>query len=102
MILLFYVDHCLMFSPSKDKIDKLYASLQEYFRIEYDGDLNKYLGIYLECLPDVPIYLSQPYLNLFRSIASVISPMIEIFMELPIGFVVEGGDTLDNGFSDYH
>ena len=33
MVLLFYVDDCLIFSPSKDKIDELYASLQENFKI---------------------------------------------------------------------
>ena len=30
-ILLFYVGGFLIFSPSKDKIDNVYASLQEYF-----------------------------------------------------------------------
>ena len=34
-----------MFIPSKDKIDKLYASFQVYFNIEDYGELNKYLGI---------------------------------------------------------
>ena len=28
-----YVYDCLIFSPSKDKIDDFYASLQEYFNI---------------------------------------------------------------------
>ena len=41
-----------MFSPSKDKIDEVYDSLQEYFKIEYDGDLNKYLVIDLDLRPD--------------------------------------------------
>ena len=51
-----------MFSPSKDKIDILYASHKEYFNIEDDGELNKYLGVELYCLPDVSIHLGQPYL----------------------------------------
>ena len=45
MVLLFYVNFCLMFIPSKDKIDGVYASLQEYFNIEDDEELKKYLGI---------------------------------------------------------
>ena len=44
MVLLFYVDECLMLSPSKDEIDEVYISLQSYFKIEDDEDLNKYLG----------------------------------------------------------
>ena len=37
-----------MLSTSKDNIDEVYASLQVYFKIEDDGDLNKYLVIDLE------------------------------------------------------
>ena len=48
MVLLFYVDDCLMFSPSKDKIYEVYASLHADFKIEDDGELNKYLGIDLD------------------------------------------------------
>ena len=33
MVLLFYIDDFLMFSPSKDKIDDLYTSIQEDFKI---------------------------------------------------------------------
>ena len=33
MVLLFNVDDCLMFSPYKDKIDELYASIKEDFNI---------------------------------------------------------------------
>ena len=60
MVLLFYVDDCLMFSPYKDKIDEVYASLQEYFKIEDDRELNKYLGIDLYHHPDGSIHLMQP------------------------------------------
>ena len=28
MVILFYVDYCQIFSPYKDKIDEVYASLQ--------------------------------------------------------------------------
>ena len=34
-----------MFSPYKDKIDEVHASPQSDFKIEYDGELNKYIGI---------------------------------------------------------
>ena len=61
--LLFYVDYCLVFSPFKDKIDEVYASLQEYFKIKYDRYINKYLGIDMDLLPDGSIHLSQPYLT---------------------------------------
>ena len=36
-VILFYVDDCLMFSPSKDKIDDVYTSLQADLNIEYNG-----------------------------------------------------------------
>ena len=60
MVLLFYFDGFLMFSPSKDKIDELCASLQEYFNIEDEGDINKYIGIELYRLPNGSIHISQP------------------------------------------
>ena len=34
MVLLFYVDDCLMFIPSKDKVCDVYASLQADFKIK--------------------------------------------------------------------
>ena len=43
--ILFYVDDCLIFSPSKDKIDDIYAPLQVGFKIGDDEELNKYLVI---------------------------------------------------------
>ena len=52
-----------MFSPSKDKIDEVCASLQADFNIEYYGEINKYFGIYLDCRPDGSIHLSQPLHN---------------------------------------
>ena len=62
-----------MFSPSKDKIDKVYVSLREYFKMEDDRDLNKYLGVELDRLPYVLIQLRQPYLT--QSIINIISGM---------------------------
>ena len=52
-----------MFSPSKDKIDEVYASLQAYFKIEDDGELNKYLCIELEFHPYGSNHLRKPYLT---------------------------------------
>ena len=63
MVLLFYVDDCLMFIPSKDKIDEVYDSLQEDFKIEDDGELNKYRGIDLDRHPYGSIHTSQTYLT---------------------------------------
>ena len=63
MVLLFYVDGCLMFSTSKDKMDELYASIQGYFKIEDEGELNKYLGKDLYLLPYGSIHISQPDLT---------------------------------------
>ena len=34
MVLLFYVGGCHIFSPSRDKIDDVYASLQADFKIK--------------------------------------------------------------------
>ena len=63
MILLFYVDEFLMFSPSKDKIDEVYDSLREDFKIEDGGELKKFLGLDLDHCPDGSIHMSQPYLT---------------------------------------
>ena len=63
MVLLFYVDVCLMFSPFRNKIDEVYSSFQEYFKIEDDGELNRYIGIDLDRLPDGYTHLRQPYLT---------------------------------------
>ena len=52
MELLFYVDNFLTFISYKGKIDEIYASIQAYLKIEYDGEINKYLGIEMERLPD--------------------------------------------------
>ena len=62
MVLLFYVDECLMFNHNKYKIDEVYAPFfKAYFKIEDDVELNNYLGIELYLRPDVSIHLRQPY-----------------------------------------
>ena len=52
-----------MFSPNRDKIDDFYASIQAYFKIKYDGDLNNYLEIELDRWPDSSTHLSQSYIS---------------------------------------
>ena len=40
-----------MFCPFKDKTDDVYTYLQAHFKIEYGGEVNKYLGIEFERSP---------------------------------------------------
>ena len=70
MVLLFYVDDCLMLIPPKYKIDEVYASLQEYFKMEDDEVLNKYLGIEMHLRPDCSINLRKTYIT--QSILDII------------------------------
>ena len=51
IVLLFYVNDCLMLSPSNDNIDSVCASLQIGFKIGDDGNLNKYILVEPDCLP---------------------------------------------------
>ena len=51
MVLLFYVEDCLIFSTSKNKIDDVYTSLQAYLKTKHNGDIYEYLGIYPDCRP---------------------------------------------------
>ena len=46
-----------MFSTSKDEIDEVYDSLRAYFKIDDDWDINKYLVIDLDRLPNGSIYI---------------------------------------------
>ena len=52
-----------MFGPSKDKIDEVYASLRENFKIEDDGEITKYLEIELERRPYGSTHLGKHDLN---------------------------------------
>ena len=63
MVLLFYIDDCQLLNPYKDKINEVYASLQTDFKIEYDGEINKYSGIDLDLRPYGFIHMSQSYLT---------------------------------------
>ena len=44
MVQLFYFNCNLIFSPCKEEIYYIYASLQEGFKIEDDVEINKYIG----------------------------------------------------------
>ena len=73
MVLLFYVDDCLMFGNYKDNIDYVYASLHEDLKIEDNGEHTQNFRINLDCRPDGSINLSQTYLT--QSICDMIPGM---------------------------
>ena len=73
IVLLCYVDGCLVFSPSKDKIDEVYVSLQEDSNIEGDGNINNYLGMDLNRRPYGSINIRKTYLT--RGILNIIPGM---------------------------
>ena len=62
MVILFYVGDCLMFSPSKYKIDDVYASIQEGFKIEDNKELKNFLVIDLYHLTYGSIHIRHHYL----------------------------------------
>lgn len=65
MVLLTYVDDCIIISPSKDTINRLIASMQsgpENFKLTDEGDVNKFLGVEITRIDDKSFELSQPFL----------------------------------------
>ena len=65
MILLTYVNDCIIFSPSKESIDRLVRSMHdglENFRLTDEGDVNKFLGIEITKLDSSSFELAQPFL----------------------------------------
>ena len=65
MVLLTYVDDCIIISPSIKNIDRLVKSMQqghENFKLTDEGDVNKFLGIEITKLDDHSFELSQPFL----------------------------------------
>ena len=60
-----------MFSPYKDKIDEVYASIQADFKIEDAGELNKFLGIDMDRQPDGSIHTSHTYLETQRILNNI-------------------------------
>jgi hypothetical protein len=65
MVLLTYVDDCIIISPSKVSIDRLVASMRtgpENFKLTDEGDVNKFLGIEITKLGPDSFELLQPFL----------------------------------------
>ena len=65
MILLTYVDDCIIFSPSMELIDRLVQSIHdgpENFKFTDEGDVNKFLGIDITRIDSSSFELSQPFL----------------------------------------
>ena len=63
LILISWVDDCLIFSRSKDLADELIASLQNSFTLTEEEDVSAYLGVEVKfCKETDTVTLSQPYL----------------------------------------
>ena len=65
MIILTYVDDCIIVGPSMDHIDSLVESMKtgkENFVLTDEGDINKFLGIEITQLDDKRFKVSQPFL----------------------------------------
>ena len=63
MIIVTYVDDCLIFSDSKVKIDNLLKELKKIFNLTDEGeDVKAYLGIKVDKTPDGTITMTQPVL----------------------------------------
>ena len=65
MVLLTYVDNCIIISPSRNSIDRLISSMQsgpENFKLTNKGGVNKFLGVKITRLDDNSFELSQPFL----------------------------------------
>ena len=65
MIILTYVDNCIIVGPSKDQIDSLVESMKtgkENFVLTDEGDINEFLGIEITQLDDKRFKVSQPFL----------------------------------------
>jgi hypothetical protein len=65
VVLLVYVDDCLLFSPKDSSIDAFIEDLNsapENYSLEDQGEVCEFLGIKVQRLPDGTIHLSQPHL----------------------------------------
>ena len=65
MVLLTYINDCIIISPSCDSIDRLIPSMQsglENFKLTDKGVVNKYLGVEITRLNNNSFELSQPFL----------------------------------------
>ena len=65
MIVLTYVDNCIIFGTSTQKIDAFVKSMEvgpEIFTLTSDGDIDKFLGIEINHLDEKIFKNSQPFL----------------------------------------
>jgi hypothetical protein len=65
IVLLTYVDDCIIISPSKASNNRLISSMQsgpENFKLTDEGDVNKFLGVEIMRLDRDAFKLSQPFL----------------------------------------
>ena len=65
MILLTYVDNCIIFSPSMQSIDRLVKSMHDSsgnFKLTDEGTVNKFLGIEITKIGKISFGLAQPFL----------------------------------------
>ena len=65
IIILTYVDDCIIVGPSMNKIDDIIQSLKdrsENFVLIHKGDIDKFLGIKITHLDEKRFKISQPFL----------------------------------------
>ena len=65
MIILTYVENCIIVGPSMDRIDSFVESMKtgkENFVLTDEGDINKFLGIEITQLDDNRFKVSQPFM----------------------------------------
>jgi hypothetical protein len=61
-VMLVYVDDTILCGPSKAEVDAVVDVLATHFDVEDQGDLNDYLGVKVEHLPNGKIKFTQPHL----------------------------------------
>ena len=65
MIILKYIDDCIIVGPSMSNIDAFVASMKsgsEKFVLTDEGDINKFLGIEITHIDNKRFKISQPFL----------------------------------------
>ena len=60
IVLLIYVDDCLIFTPEKHRADAFIKELEKRFTIEDEGDITNYLGINITNPDADTIQMVQP------------------------------------------
>ena len=63
IVLVVYVDDCLIFTPKKERADALVKELEKRFTIEDEGDITNYLGINITTPEPNTIEMVQPALT---------------------------------------